>query len=151
MRAQTITTINRARRNVGRVPALVLGICALAIPATASGYAVTGDDPTQSAGGSEYSSVNSIAPPTSEPSPPGGSGGSSSVDSGYASLNSITGAPASEPTLVSGSPADPSDGFDWLSAAVGAGTAMALVALAGAAFLTVRRRPTASPSAASMS
>ena len=48
--------------------------------------------------------------------------------------------PASDTTLVSGSPADADDGFDWLSAAIGAAAATALVALGAAAFLTVRRR-----------
>jgi hypothetical protein len=61
------------------------------------------------------------------------------------------GAPASDTTLASGSPAYPDDGFDWLSAAIGAAAAMALVALGGAAFLTIRRRIAVSPSTASTS
>jgi len=157
MRAHTITTMSRLRRQARRrrALALALGICALAIPASASAdpeystpNAITGgsSDSPQPAADSDYSSVNSIAPPASEPS---GSGGSPTVDSGYSSLNAISGAPASEPTLVS-SPTDPSNGFDWGSAAVGAGAAMALVALGGAGFLTVRRRTAVSPSAASM-
>jgi hypothetical protein len=44
-------------------------------------------------------------------------------------------------------PATAANGFDWGSAAVGAGAAMALVALAGAALLTIRRRAPVSPSA----
>ena len=93
---------------------------------------------SQPGGGSDYSSVNSITPPASEPS---GSGGSQSTGSGYSSVNAISGAPASEPTFVTGSPAGTSDGFDWGSALVGAGAAMALAALGAAALLTVRRRP----------
>ena len=54
-------------------------------------------------------------------------------------------------TLVSGSPAHADGGFDWLSATIGAAAATALVALGAAAFLTVRRRTTVSPSTASTS
>jgi hypothetical protein len=164
MRAHTITTISRGRRSVRRrrVIALALGVCALAIPAIANaqpidsdsvdtGYssvnAISGDstDPNQPVGGSEYSSVNSIAPPAS-------SRGSQETGSGYSSLNAITAATASEHTLVSGAPADTSDGFasdgfDWVSALVGAGAAMALAALGGAALLTVRRRAPVPPPA----
>jgi hypothetical protein len=46
---------------------------------------------------------------------------------------------------------DPSDGFDWLSAAVGAFAAIAVVGLGGAAFVTFRRRVAMSPSPASTS
>jgi hypothetical protein len=53
--------------------------------------------------------------------------------------------------VASGSPASGDDGFDWASAAIGAGVAMAIAALGGAAFLTVRRRTTVSPSGASLS
>jgi hypothetical protein len=159
MRAHTITTMSRRRRSARRrcALALVLGGCALAVPATAVAGPTDGDhknaatanagvsgESNQPGGGSDYSSVNSIAPPASEPS---GSGGSPSVDSGYSSVNAISGAPASDPTLVSGSPAGTSDGFDWVSAAVGAGAAMALAALGGAALLTVRRRPPVAPPA----
>lgn len=139
MRAHTIT--------------IMLGICALAIPASANAEptgspdyssvnAISGDsgESSQAAGGSDYQSVNSIAPPASEPS------GSQSVDSGYSSLNAISGAPTNTPTLVSGS-TDSGDGFDWGSALVGAGAALALTALGTAALLTVRRRTAVSPAA----
>ena len=106
---------------------------------------------SQPATGSGYSSVNSITHPATEPSSPSGSSGSPTVDSGYASLNAITGSPASEPTVVSGSPSNTADGFDWASAGIGAGAAMALVALGGAVSLTVRRRTAVSPSGTSMS
>jgi hypothetical protein len=53
---------------------------------------------------------------------------------------------ASEPTLVSGGPGDPADGFDWGSATVGAGAVLALGALAGTVLLTVRRRTATAPS-----
>jgi hypothetical protein len=140
MRAHTITTINRRRRNARRrrTLALAIGICALAIPATASAQ--------QNDAG--YSSVNSIAPPASSPS---GSGGSQGVDSGYSSLNAITGSPADAPTFVSSSPSGSGEGFDWPSALIGAGAALAVAALGGAALLTVRRRSTVSPSPSSTS
>jgi hypothetical protein len=86
MRAHTITTINRRRRNARRRRALALaiGICALAIPATASadppasGYSRADaiaqglEESSQPTSGSDYSSVNSIAPPASSPSGSGG-------------------------------------------------------------------------------
>lgn len=78
-------------------------------------------------------------------------GPSQNADSGYSSVSALAGPLPSEPTLVSGSPASTDDGFDWLSAAIGAAAAMALGALGGAAFLTVRRRTAVSPSTASMS
>lgn len=162
MRAQTITTTtnkSRSRRRARHV-VIALTVCALAIPASANaqpigsepeqpaatGYssvnAITGgsSDSNQPVGGSHYSSVNSIVPPSSSPS------GSADADSGYSSLNAITGAPAEAPTFVSSSPSSSGDGFDWASALVGAGSALALAALGGAALLTVRRRTTVSPS-----
>ena len=42
--------------------------------------------------------------------------------------------------------ADTGDGFDWVSALVGAGAALALAALGSAALLTFRRRTAVSPS-----
>lgn len=134
MRARTITTI------------VVLG--ALAIPVSASAESVESDyatpnaitggssDSSQPVGDSDYSSVNAITGASNESSQPGGS---QDVGSGYSSLNAITG-PTDEPTFVSGPPPDTADGFDWASAGIGAGAAMALVALGGAALLTVRRR-----------
>ena len=56
-----------------------------------------------------------------------------------------------EPTSVAGSPTSTSDGFDWTSAAVGAGASMALVALVGVALLTVRTRRSATYPSASAS
>ena len=148
MRARTITTI------------VVLG--ALAIPVSASAQvdsdyhpqatpnAITGgsSDSSQPAGGSDYSSVNSLTGGSSESSQPVRL---QDVSSGYSSLNAISGPPSSEPTPVSDSPASTDGGFDWLSAAIGAAAAMALVALGGAAFLTVRRRTAVAPSPASTS
>jgi hypothetical protein len=111
MRAYTITTTTRRRRRTRRrVIALVLGVCALAIPASASAA-------PQIPHGADYSSVSAIPPPTSEP------------------------------TVASDSPSDSGDGFDWGDAALGAGAAMAVVALGGAVLFTVRRRPGVSPSA----
>ena len=180
MRAHMITTITRPRRSARHVLPLALGICALAIPATASASpqyssvsSITGGsekESSQPVGSSDYSSASAITGGSSESSSEN-PGGSPAADSGYASLNATTeppaseptvasryaslnataGPPASEPTVLSGSPADPADGFDWASAGVGAGAAMALLALSGAAFLTVRRHTAVSPSGASMS
>jgi hypothetical protein len=126
MRAST-TTISARRR---RALALGLGICALALPAGA------GADPSASA----YSRADAIAQGLEESSQSAG-------DSGYSSVSSITGPSAGEPTAVTGSRSGSADGFDWPSALVGAGAALALAALGTAALLTFRRRTTISPSA----
>jgi hypothetical protein len=170
MRARTITTIVV-------LGALAIPVSASArvdsdYHAQATPNATTGgsSDSSQPAGSSHYSSVNSITGASSQSSQPAGSshyssvnsitggssgssqpGGSQDLSPGYSSLNAITGTPSSEPTLVSGSPVSTDDGFDWLSGAIGAAAAMALVALSGAAFLTVRRRTAVSASTASLS
>ena len=113
MRAHTIPpTTRRARRARRRVIALVLGVCALAIPATANA-ALSPEVPH----GADYSSLGATPPPMSEP------------------------------TVASASPSNSGDGFDWGDAALGAGAAMALIALSGAVLFTGRRRPGVSPSA----
>lgn len=130
MRAHTITTMTRHRRNARRrVIALVLGVCALAIPASAS--AAPQSAASQVPHGANYSSVGAIPPQKSEPT---------------VVVLRRDGSQA-EPTVVSDSPSYPGDGFDWGDAAVGAGAAMALVALGGAVLFTVRRRPAGLPSA----
>jgi hypothetical protein len=133
MRARTITITS-------------LLVCAFAIPASASADPASSDysradaiaagleQSSQSTSGSDYSTLNATAPPVSEPS------------SGYTSLNATTGPSPVQPTFASGSPSA-NDGFDWASAAIGAGAAMTLVAFGGAALLTVRRRTAISPSA----
>lgn len=144
MRAHTITNKSRPKRSTRyRVLAVALGVCALAVPASGDtspggGYSsvnsITGgsSDSSQAAYGSDRSSVNSITPPVSEQS--------SRSAAGYSSLNAIMGPTPAEPAVVYDSPAPSGEGFDWASAAAGAGAAMALIALGGAALLTVRRR-----------
>jgi hypothetical protein len=119
--------------------ALALGASALAVPVSASGsppdapvdgwapkYSASGSSSSsQPVGGPEYSRVSSITPPAGQQGPPGGSGDSA--------LNG-------QPTFVSDSPAATADGFDWSSAAVGAGAVLAVLALGGAALLTARSR-----------
>jgi hypothetical protein len=129
-----------------QVSALGLLVCALAIPASAAAQPIDGGySPVNAStgsthdGGSDYSSLNSIAPPPSRP------GATEEADSGYSSLNSITGAPADAPTHVSG-PAGEGDGFDWASALVGAGAALAVAAFGSVALLTLRRRTAITPS-----
>jgi hypothetical protein len=137
------------------VIALVLGVCALAIPASASAVPLNASAASQVPHGADYSSVS----PTSEHK---SASAASQVPHGaaYSSVGAIP-APTSEstvvalrrdgsqaePTVVSASPSDSGDGFDWGDAAVGAGAAMTLVALGGAALFTVRRRPGGLPSA----
>jgi hypothetical protein len=157
MRAHTITTMSRRRRRARRrAIALVLAICSLAIPAGAAAYsspnAITGgsEQSSQPPGGSDHSSVNAITGGSSASSAPSNSGSSPSVAPGYSSLNATAPPPPGEPAVLSSSPST-DDGFDWSSAAVGAGAAMALLALGGAAFLTVRRQRPARPSPAGTS
>jgi hypothetical protein len=129
MRAHTITIMSRRRRRARRrAIALVLAVCALAIPASASAY----------------SSVNAITGGTEQSSQPT-AGSDHPSPNGYASPNAITG--AETPTVASGSPSGADQWFDLPSALVGAGSAMALAALGGAALLTVRRQRQVSPSA----
>jgi hypothetical protein len=161
MRAYTITKTHRARPKAWLgVLALALAVGSLAAPATA---------------GAENSSANSTpAGSMLTPGTPGGYSGApmqkgdigvpqeSAKRTGTPAGSMLTpgtpggysGAPMQkggigDTTLVSGSPAD--GGFDWLSAAIGAATATALVALGAAAALTVRRRAAVSPSTASTS
>jgi hypothetical protein len=158
MRSHTTTITTRARRKARLAVALGLGICALAIPGTASAYpavdgwgaAVTGgsSESSQQPTGADYSSVNSIAPPSSEPT----SGGSQDVGPGYSSPSAIAGPLPDRFTVGSPAveqPASSGEGFDWPSAAIGAGAAMALAAFGGAALLTLRRRTTVSPASTS--
>jgi hypothetical protein len=152
MKAHTITIMSRRRRRTRRrAIALVLAVCALAIPASAGAYsspnAITGgtEQSSQPSGGSDGSSVNAITGGSSTSSAPGAPQSAQRVDPNYSSLSATTG--AEQPRVVSGSPSGGGQGFDWPSALVGAGSAMALVALAGAAFLTGRRRTEVSPSA----
>jgi hypothetical protein len=145
MSAHTITTMYRNRQRRRRLIALALALGALAIPASASAQPIDSGghystESTQPSPGEDYSSVNSIVPPESQ------SGAAHEVDSGYASLNAISGPPDEQPTVVSG-PAGENDGFDWVSALVGAGTALAVAAFGGAALLTLRRRTAITPSA----
>jgi len=144
MSARTITTI------------VVLGALAIPVSASAGGSdyssvnSITGgsSQSSQPAGSSDYSSVNSVTGGSSQSSQPAGS---QDVGSAYSSLNAITGTASSEPTLASGPPANTDGGFDWLSGAIGAAAAMALVALSSAALLTVRRRTAVAPSPAATS
>lgn len=166
MRAH-ITIKSRSRRSAWK-RALVLAVsaCALAIPASASGYgserhaSLTADTgaSSQPIGSSDYSSLNASAPPASDSgggqaveytsvnasTPPVSESGQRAVASGLSSLNAIAGSPG-QPTAVSSPPADDGDGFHWGDAALGAGAALSIVALGGAALFTARRRTTVSP------
>jgi hypothetical protein len=163
MRAYTITTTTGPRRKTWLgVIALVLAVCSLVVISTAGAqyssafsYAGGSTESSQPLGGADSSSVNAImgaerTPGTAEfQSGPSKPDPSRDGDSDYSSVSALAGPLPSEPTLVSGSPASTDDGFDWLSAAIGAASAMALVALGGATVLTVRRRTAVSPSPAS--
>ena len=145
MRAHTVTNMFRRQRSPRRAAAILLAACSLAIPASAAAYtspnAITGgsEQSSQPAEGSGQSSLNAITQGSSTPSAPSSVQSAHQVDPGNPAYLSATAGEAD----VSSSSAD--DGFDWSSAVVGAGAAMALLALGGAAFLTARRRTTVSP------
>jgi hypothetical protein len=133
--------------------ALAVGICILAIPSSASAFYGSNPDSGAAGGGPapetvskdsglvipDHTSLNASLNDSSQVSAP-------DRDSGYASLNAVTGGTDPEPTLVSSSSAA-GDPFDWGDAALGAGVAMALFTLGAAAVLTVRRRTAVSPTA----
>jgi hypothetical protein len=136
MRANTITNTRPKPKAWRPILALVLAVCALAIPGSASAVPIDSDSYSSVdaiTGGSDQSSQPTIARP----------------NEGIVSPDHLH--YAGPPLSDTSQPVASSDGFDWLSAAIGAGTAMALVTLGGALFLTVRRRTAVSPSAASMS
>jgi hypothetical protein len=130
----TYTTISTGARR-SRLIALVVGICILAIPSSASAFygPASGNDQAPDGVPSnaglvtpDHTALNeSLAPAT-------GSNGGRVVDT-----------PAATP--IQSAPAS-ADAFDWADAALGAGAVMALVAISGTALLTLRRR-TVSPSA----
>jgi hypothetical protein len=158
MKAHTITTISRRRRSARRrrVLALALGVCVLAIPAATSAApidagAIAGEEAGQSAHGAGYSLYANPTTPNATLGEEAGQPADGAGDSLYANPttpNATLGADGVvEPTHLTGSPAGTSDGFDWVSALVGAGAAMCLAALGGAALLTVRRRTPVPPPA----
>jgi hypothetical protein len=137
-----MNAIKTARRRITRSlgASLLVGVCAIAIPAAAS--ASPNLAPVIADSGSGSASDQAPAPPA----PPTGL-----VDrhaqqinppkDGFAPIQG--GAP--EPTFASSSPAT-GDGFDWADAALGAGAALALVALSGIGLLTARKRTAIAPS-----
>lgn len=135
------TTTNQPRPGARyRLIALVLGVCALAIPSSASAlYGPTPDGAAANGGGS---------------APDGVPDNSGLVIPDHRSLNEslapVTASHGDPPPVISVSSADPADPFDWADAALGAGITMALVTIGGAALLTLRRRTTVShPASAS--
>jgi hypothetical protein len=152
---------HRHRRPLYRL-AVVAGVCALAIPASAS--ASYGSAPDNGSGTdtvtrdaglvapdhtSLNASLNSSDTSGADLSAPQGTDSSSghvTDSSGYSSPNAITGGSNPEPTFVSSASAA-SDPFDWGDAALGAGVAMALMTLGGVALIVLRRRTPISPTA----
>ena len=139
MRAHTITTV------------IVVGVCALAIPASASadaspdvnsGYSAR--TPAEISHQRALMATPSVRQAVALERRRLRSPHQAALMAERAFVDSLD-------ASASPSGAAASDGFDWGSAAVGAGAAMALVALGGAGFLTVRRRTAESSSAASMS
>jgi hypothetical protein len=141
MRAITITNRYQQIRHSGRLTFLAgVAACALVAPAGAAAMAdypvSSGPESTQQSS-SEFFSLNSLTPPSGQPS--------GSAQSDPSTVSSITGGGQSQPVTVS-SPG-PEDGFDWSDAGVAALVAAALAACAGASVLVARRHSTLSPSA----
>jgi hypothetical protein len=152
----TITTTKRSRPSA-RLTALALAVGVLAIPSSVSAfYGSASDNASGSAPDNvsrnaglvapDHTSLNASLGSPVTPEPDRGSPSVADPSAGYSSLNAISGSPADEPTFVSGSPST-GDQFDWADAALGAGVAMALFTLGGAALVTVRRRIAVSPTA----
>jgi hypothetical protein len=137
----TLSTDTVRPRRAARRPwlAVALGIVFLALPTSAGAYYYGSSGETSATPAVEKQSSDSglVAPdhtalneslaPLSGSQNPGGTG------------NTPT-------TIVYDSPSA-GDGFDWADAALGAGLAMALITIGGAAVITVRRRTGASPAA----
>ena len=152
MKAQTTKTrLNRNRSVRRRRLAAVIAVMSLVVPATAgadfsSVNAITGgsEQSSQPVGGQDFSSVSSITGSSGQPGP---STAPEQVASSYRSPSSITGPLPDRYASGFASTAGADDGFHWGDAVLGAGTTLALLALAGAALLTVRRRTAVAPSA----
>jgi hypothetical protein len=175
MRAKTISITRPKPKAWHSVVVLVLAASAMAIPATASAVPIESgpySSVNATSGGSDRSSHRPYGGGHVAPS---GQPTIGRPNEGTVALDPLpyTGSPlvdTIQPTIArpnegivtadhlhytgptpldTSQPVASSDGFDWASAGIGAGAAMALVALGGAALLTVRRRAAASPSAAS--
>jgi hypothetical protein len=127
MRVKTNSTTHRRRSAWHRGIALVVAVGLLAIPATAQAFI----DQTSADQGPSASPASELPTPDT-----------------YLGQRGMT-LPDGDDVVTSSSPVSVDAGFDWASALIGAGVAMAIAALGGAAFLTVRRRTALSPSGAS--
>lgn len=78
---------------------------------------------------------------------PGSASASGGPMPAYAAHPVPHGADYSSVSAIPAPTSAPGDGFDWGDASVGAGAALALVALGGTALFTARRRPGGLPSA----
>jgi hypothetical protein len=129
----TVTAAARLRRPAAFV--VTLAVCAIAIPASASGF--YGSAPDQGSGPAtaandsgpsndsglvipDHTSLNESLAPVSGSSNPDG-------------VEQPTPTPVIEPSPIG-------DGFDWADAAMGAGVTIALIALGAGAAFTLRRR-----------
>jgi hypothetical protein len=166
LRASTITDVSLLNRGA-RIAAIALttAIGSLAVTAGASGESgYTSVDAIMAASdssaepdqlptpdtylarlGSEDETVGNLPTPDTYLAQLGSSGNTEALAS------AISEPAPSQPAAVAGSQPDASDGFDWISAAVGAFAAIAVVGLSGAAFVMFRRRVAMSPSPASTS
>jgi hypothetical protein len=123
----TIGVPTRLKRRAIGALALALAATALAIPGVAAGYTTTGDDQ---------------AGPASASTPP------TTLDSAVVVRRDGSQAvPFVADVSGTSSAAAASGEFDWGDAAIGAGTALGIVALLGATGLAIRNRRRVAPSA----
>jgi hypothetical protein len=138
MNTLTTTQTRPAHRASYRLVTFVVGICILALPATAGAfYGTASDDGNGSAGDTIARNAGLVAPDHTALNE---------------SLGPVSGSPSpggiqEPPATPVSSPSATADGFDWADAALGAGVVMAAVTLGGLALVTLRRRTAVSPSA----
>ena len=118
--------------------AVALGILFLALPTSAGAYYYGSGSETSATPAAKQESNDSglVAPDHTALN-----------DSLALSGSQKPGGAGSPPTTIVYESPSAGDGFDWADAALGAGLAMALITIGGAALITVRRRTGASPAA----
>ncbi|HEX2466714.1 MAG TPA: hypothetical protein VHJ54_00780 [Solirubrobacterales bacterium] len=122
----TIRVPTRLKRRALGTLAVALTATAFAVPAAASGYSTTGDE---------------LAGPTSASTPPAAPESAIVVR-----RDGSQAVPFVADVSGTSSAAAASSDFDWGDAAIGAGTALGIVALLGATGLAIRNRRRVAPS-----
>ena len=127
----TIRVPTRLKRRALGTLAVALTATAFAVPAVASGYSSTGDD---------------LAGPASASTPPAAQESAIVLRRDGSQAVPFVADTGSTSADTGSTPAAASGGFDWGDAAIGAGTALGIVALLGASGLAIRNRRRVAPS-----